>query len=469
MKPVCRPSRVLPLLLGLALGLASVVPAARADLDAYTGRPDASFSWKFKGTSATPLGSIHELSLRSQTWQEIPWDHQLAIFQPRDVAPQSTMLLLVTGGKMGLGTQLIGLELARKCQAPVAILFDIPNQPLLGGKKEDALIAETFVRYLNTGDENWPLLFPMVKSVVRAMDVLQAFAKEQMKTPVEQFIVTGGSKRGWTSWLTAATRDRRVKAIAPMVIDVLNMKAQMENQMKSLGKPSAMIHDFTERGLVPLPDTAEARKLWGMVDPYMYRERLTLPKLILLGANDPYWATDALNLYWDGLKGDKWVLYVPNAGHGLEQKNGKGGSDRTRALNTASVFARLQAKGEPLPKLTWTHGDAGERMRLTVDASTAPKGARLWVANAPTRDFREATWVERKADREDGGSGGQRNGCKVVGLVDRPGKGCVAFFAELDYELDGLPYHLSTQMRIAGTPEVTGSGGGAVPGTSSGR
>lgn len=455
-----RPSRVTALLCGLVLGFSDAVPAARADLDGYIARPDASYSWKHKGTTATPLGSIHELALRSQTWQQIPWDHQLVIFQPRDLAPQATMLLMVTGGKMGVGTQLIGLELARKCQAPVAILFDIPNQPLLDGKKEDALIAETFVRYLKTGDEDWPLLFPMVKSVVRAMDALQAYTKEQWKAPVEQFIVTGGSKRGWTSWLTAATRDRRVKAIAPMVIDVLNMKAQMENQVKSLGQPSAMIHDYTERGLVPPPDTGPARKLWSMVDPYAYRERLTLPKLILLGSNDPYWATDALNLYWDGLLGGKWVLYVPNAGHGLEQKDGKGKTDRTRALNTASAFARLQAQGKPLPKLSWAHGDVAGRLRLTVSAEPAPKGARLWVAQAPTRDFREAVWKEQKAQQQDGAG----PGAKVVGLVERPEKGCVAFFAELEYDLDGLPYYLSTQMRIDGTPAMASGGTGGASG-----
>ena len=50
----------------------------------------------------------------------------------------------------------MGLELARKINAPVAILYHIPNQPLLEGKlSEDDLIAETFVRYLKTKDENW--------------------------------------------------------------------------------------------------------------------------------------------------------------------------------------------------------------------------------------------------------------------------------------------------------------------------
>src|SRR5262249_23490546 len=157
--------------------------------------------------------------------------------------PTETIFLWNQGGKASPLTILLGMEMASKMNAPVAFLYDIPNQPLLGDKKEDALIAETFVRYLESKDESWPLLFPMVNSLVKAMDALQAFAQREWNFIIRYFVVSGGSKRGWTTWPTGAV-EPRVKAIAPLVIDTLNMKAQMPYQLKSYGKYSEMIGDY---------------------------------------------------------------------------------------------------------------------------------------------------------------------------------------------------------------------------------
>src|SRR5262245_29496188 len=183
----------------------------------------------------------------------------------------------------------------------------------------------------------------MVKGVVKTMDAVQAYAEQEWKKPVKSFVISGASKRGWTTWLTGAV-DPRVKAIAPVVIDTLNMAVQMPHQLASFGQYSEMIKDYTLRGLVPMPDTPEARKLWTMVDPYLYRDRLTMPKLIVNGANDPYWTVDALNLYWDDLKGDKWVVYVPNAGHDLKEKLPDGKTNRVRANSALAAFVRHQTK-----------------------------------------------------------------------------------------------------------------------------
>src|SRR5207244_12490673 len=110
----------------------------------------------------------------SQKWQGLVWEHGLVVYHPKDARPAATMLLLNTGGNPGGLTAVLGLEFAKRTGTPVAVLYNIPNQPLYGGKNEDALIAETLVRFLEAGgkDEEWPLLFPMAKGVCKAMDAL---------------------------------------------------------------------------------------------------------------------------------------------------------------------------------------------------------------------------------------------------------------------------------------------------------
>jgi PhoPQ-activated pathogenicity-related protein len=386
------------------------------------------------------LAVTYRLRLDSQVWQDIPWKHDLLVFQPKGVAPVETMLLLVTGGKPSKGAIAYGTLLAAKIKAPCAAIFQIPNQPLFDGKKEDALIAETFVRYLNTKDENWPLLFPMTKSVVKAMDALQAFSEREWQKPVKHFVVTGGSKRGWTTWLSAVA-DARVKAIAPMVIDMLNLSKQLPHQLDCFGAYSAEIHDYTTRGLVPIPDTPEAKRLWQMVDPYSYRDRLTLPKFIVLGNNDPYWTVDALNLYWGGLGGEKWILYVPNAGHKLQQQTDSNGKNPMRAIEGVAAFVRHQITGVPLPKLSWKHETVEGKLRLVVQASPAPLSSRLWEARAPTRDFRHSQWSEQPVSTKS---------VAIVGELAPPTEGYLAYYADLEYAIEGLHYHLCTQLRVAG-------------------
>jgi PhoPQ-activated pathogenicity-related protein len=431
-------------LLAVLAGLFLVVPLW-AGLPEYVRKPEPAFAWKLEKTTKMPNGVVHTLDMVSQTWQNMNWKHKVVIFQPNGVKPASTMLLLNAGGEPGGAMFVVALELTRQIGAPVAIVFGVPNQPLFGGKKEDALIAETFCRFLDCQgeDESWPLLFPMVKSVVKAMDAIQEFARKEWQHEVKDFIVGGASKRGWTSWLTGAA-EPRVRAIVPMVIDVLNMKPQMEYQVACYGKPSDMVHDYVERNLIPMPDTPVAKRLWSMVDPYHYREQITMPKLIVNGANDPYWTVDALNLYWNDLKGDKFVCIVPNAGHDLSERPENGPIDpiraRARVLNATAAFVKHQIMGKPMPKLNWKHfdGDDGS-LRLTVESSVPPKGARVWLATSESKDFRQSRWREHPAAIENG---------KVEASVSPPAKGFIAFFGEVDFDADGLTYSLSTQVRV---------------------
>ena len=413
--------------------LIATISTARAGLDEYVKRPDPAYAWKAVGQEVTGSGTVYSLDLTSQVWQGIAWKHRARIYEPTEVKYPGSMLLFITGGntesQAGAGDHAMGFGLARLCGARVVVLPQVPNQPLLGGKSEDTLIAETFVRYLETKDENWPLLFPMVKGAVRAMDAAQAWAKGAGKPAVEKFVVTGASKRGWTTWLTGAV-DPRVAGIAPMVIVTLNMKAQQANSQAVWGKQSEQISDYTSRGLTNRFEDPDGKRLWEMVDPYLYRDRLALPKFLINGTNDPYWTLNALDLFWDDLKGPKSVVYLPNAGHGLDQH-------RDYALNGIGAFFRHVVEGRPMPVIVETFArTAPGPLQISIRANPAPKSAKVWSTRSETRDFRDSPWESASIEPA----------AAMKAEVPGPKKGHVALFADLEYEVDGIPYHLSTQI-----------------------
>lgn len=413
------------------------------ELTDYVGKADASFRWKLAGTSTKGGCTIYSIDLVSQTWHGVAWDHKLQVFVPKEAKPRATMGLWTERGEPSLVTNAIGTKLATTVKAPIAILFGVPKQPLYDGKAEDALVAESFVRFLTTQDASWPLLFPMVKSTVRAMDALQEFAREHWQFEVKNFVLAGASKRGWSTWLTAATGDKRVKAIAPLVFDTLNLPVQMANQVKAYGQFSEAIKDYRDRLLIPIPKTEPARRLWHMIDPWTYREKFTMPMLVINGTNDEFWLADGLNEYWDGLPGQKWVMYVPNAGHYLCKRDKEGAEEGQpwQAMGTLCAFCRAHIFDQPMPKLDYKllcpPGAACLDINLACDIK--PTAARLYCAQSDTRDFRKCWWEARPLDLT-----GNRTTCKV----DVPAKGFSAGVVELEFEIDGAKFHLSTPLRI---------------------
>ena len=361
------------------------IPTALQD---YVNAPDDSYGYEVVGSEKIDGCTVHKLDLTSQTWHDIPWKHALYIYVPANIQHKQTVLLFITGGRVG-GTP----------------------------SGADMKMAAKFAQ-------------------AAAMTAVQGFGKQNYGVDVEQFVVTGGSKRGWTSWLTAVADDR-VAGIAPIVIDTLNMPAQMKYQLETWGEYSEQIADYTSKGLVKVMENRPELPLWQWVDPYTYRSVLTLPKLLINGTNDRYWTVDAMNIYWDDLQGEKHVRYVPNAGHGLD--DGKEG-----ALMTLAAFAQHVAEDKPLPELKWTHeGDDGE-YRLKINSTPTPESVRLWVAKSDTKDFRNAKWeaTELKVSDEAGGDGEE-----FVGVVEKPATGHIALFGEATYRHGPLPYNLSTTLR----------------------
>jgi PhoPQ-activated pathogenicity-related protein len=402
-------------------------------LERYVQTPDSSFNWKRTEHKAGNHGTVFHLELISQTWRGQFWSHHLQVLRPETVRNPGIAFLYVTGDGDGQRDLKSLSVIAQRAGALVAVLTEVPNQPLYDGRTEDSLIAYTLDQYLRTDDETWPLLFPMVKSAVRAMDTVQAFAQNEFNERVEQFVVSGASKRGWTTWLTGAV-DPRVKGIAPMVIDMLNMKAQLTWTEKVYGQQSEQIHDYTELNLHQKLDDPQMQRLRSWIDPYAYRDRYRIPKLLLLGTNDPYWTVDSLHLYWPDLPEPKLVFQTPNAGHDLA-----GGKE---AIQTAAAFFAMIADGKPLPKVNWEVLIKDRSAQLQVRVDQPATHIRLWTANSSDRDFRNDKWSSRELEIQPGSS-------QALADVPRPEQGYRAFLAEVELTSpSGESYKLSTEARV---------------------
>ena len=358
-----------------------------ADLDALVRDGGGDWSWEEELPAARASSAVlHTLRLTSQRWRGLPWTHRLYCILPEGAGASSRCFLYVTGSGDHAGELALLEALALRIAAPVAVLADVPNQPLFGDLREDALIAHTFDRFLEDGDPSWPLLLPMTRAAVRAMDALQTFLAARVR--VDGFVVAGASKRGWTTYLAGAA-DPRVRAIAPMVYDNLDMRAQLRRQRDVFdGGYSPEIADYTDRGLLERIEAPGGDRLLAMVDPFAHRARLTMPKWLILGTNDPYWPVDALGLYHDALPAPTYVTYIPNAGHGLGQPERMAGA--LSALWDLSLGGDEGAGG--LAPLRWELRREADRVRVRVDGPASASPPRLWASSQPTMDFREARW-----------------------------------------------------------------------------
>ena len=114
------------------------------------------------------------------------------------------------------------------------------------------------------------------------MDTITSFCAgtEAGGAKVDSFVVAGGSKRGWTTWTTGAV-DKRVAAIIPIVIDVLNIEPSMMHHYAAYGFWAPSIENYTQFKIMDWNGTPEYKALMKIEEPYEYRQRLTMPKFII--------------------------------------------------------------------------------------------------------------------------------------------------------------------------------------------
>ena len=433
----------------LALFFAFSALAAETALDRYVRQPDPTYRYEIVNTIPGEGFTTYVVDLTSQTWRapsevnRTVWKHWLTIVKPDRVAG-TTGFLFITGGstkdKAPQSANATYIENALATHSVVAELQDVPNEPLrfAGDPRdlsEDGIIAYTWIKYMKGGDDSWPLRLPMTKAAVRAMDAITAIMADPKSgaVRVEKYVVSGGSKRGWTTWATAAV-DPRVSAVIPVSIDTLNVQKAFEHHYRVYGFYAPAVKDYVESGVMDWAGTPEYAKLLAIEDPYAYRDRFTMPKFMIYAAGDQFFLPDSSRYYFDDLKGEKYLRYIPNTDHGLR------GTD---AKESSLAFYQAFVTGTPRPQFSWTFEANGD---IRVISKTKPEAVKLWQATNPdARDFRLMTVgpAYQSSDLQDQGRG------TYVAKVRAPQKGWTAYFVELTYPSGGkYPFKFTTAVRV---------------------
>jgi PhoPQ-activated pathogenicity-related protein len=425
--------------------------ASQTALDRYVAAPDPSFAWKVlselpaDGVAATLLEMTSQRWLTEQEVERPLWTHWITVVRPTEVK-SDVALLFITGGSLERQPPARPpawlVEAARETGTVTAELRLVPNQPVVfkddptrKPRSEDDFIAYTWDKYLRTGDEKWPARLPMTKSAVRAMDAITAFAASPANGghAVRRYVVSGASKRGWTAWTTAAV-DRRVIALAPAVIDMLNVEPSFVHHWRAYGAWSEAVKDYVTHGIMDWMGTREFRALMRIEEPYEYRDRLTMPKFMLNASGDQFFLPDSSQFYFNDLRGEKHLRYVPNTSHSL---------DKSDALESLQAFYAAIVTDTPRPDVRWFFERDGS---IKVVTKQVPGEVLLWQAvNPRARNFRlDAIGPAYKSTAL------TPSGPNTwIARVPAPPEGWTAFFVEMSFPSGGkYPLKITSGIRV---------------------
>ncbi|MBM7072639.1 hypothetical protein JQC92_11465 [Shewanella sp. 202IG2-18] len=376
-------------------------------------------SWNLVSSDKNKDETIYHYDLTSQFWppQDVSnfgteWHHQLDVIVPKQIKNKQS-LLFITGGKnrdkneslltartissSGSSTiteTQVAAAVSEEFGSIVAVLKQVPNQFISFEdgvpRQEDGIIAYSWNRFMDdpTHGKYWPAHIAMTKAAVSAMNLIQSEAARQGYIQPQHFIVSGASKRGWITWLTALA-DQRVNAIIPMVIDIFNVKHNLEHIYKAYNDWPDAFNDFVEQGVTNRLQTPEFTQLMNIEDPvsYMnvtkYRKRLSIPKLIINASSDEFFPPDSLQQYIRFIPGDNLFHTEANQSHHIQ------GSLNLFAL--ISNFYQMVLDKANFPKVSWEPDYQHHIIKIKTDF--IPVGSvTLWKAfNPQKRDFRKKT------------------------------------------------------------------------------
>jgi len=217
-------------------------------------------------------------------------------------------------------------------------------------------------------------------------------------------------------------------------MDLLNLVKNINHHWQAYGNWSFALDDYLELHLMRYINTPIMQMLADIEDPYLYKDRLTMPKYIIAASGDEFFLPDDTRYYLNDLLGEVHYRLVPNAEHSLVGHV----FDITLSIET---FFHSILLGKSRPSFSFNRDTKTQVITLkTIDkptkvkmwhaftiASTGRRDFRLLVGTDPKKDIQPIFWFERELS--DQGSG------VYIAQMDTPTQGWVGFFIEVEYKV----------------------------------
>ena len=332
---------------------------------------------------------LYNISFDSLKWMDPSkvdnpiWNHNILIIIPNKVS-SGTSFYRVSNGKRNEAIpnkiHPIVEHVSLKNNAVGIEIRNVPNQPIKFKDSpellvEDGIIAYGWDKYLGSKDRGYVARLPMLKAAYLGFRAARDFLKKQ-KIEIKDYVAFGESKRGWVVWLLPVV-DVAVKAIIPSVIDVLNVQKSMLHHHLVYGAWSPVLKDYEKFDIPRRMFGNEFGTLMDLIDPYKYRELISLPKLVINSANDQFFLPDNSQFYFKDLVGERHMMFLPNSGHQFKLNQNQ--------LDSIATYFALIDQNKSLPQLKWEK----DGNTVHIRSNTEVKELRVWQASNPkARDFR---------------------------------------------------------------------------------
>lgn len=210
---------------------------------------------------------------------------------------------------------------------------------------------------------------------------------------IEGWVVSGASKRGWTTWDVAITRCEsceKVIAVVPLVPIVPDLNAEMHRMWRAYGGFTWTFDPYTRVNLTEWMGTPELKMISEVVDPIVYLDRVKeIPKLIVVTSNDEFMMFDWTNIYYDKLGGETHLLIAPNAEHAMV-------TNIYDIMTSLTCFTRSISQGhgpESRPSFNYTYNEENGEISVQMLETNKVKPLKVSLRHAETlsskrRDFR---------------------------------------------------------------------------------